>query len=108
MGAWGYNSFENDDAMDWLGELEESTDRRLCASLHAGAVSLRNVVPLAGYVHLLIGPEGDLTEAETSQAIEHGFELVRLGPYILRAETAAIAGIAMLQGIAAVTGAETE
>ncbi|OJT23213.1 hypothetical protein BO221_20310 [Archangium sp. Cb G35] len=26
MGAWGAGSFENDDALDWLGELSESED----------------------------------------------------------------------------------
>lgn len=26
MGAWGYKTFENDDAADWLYELEESSD----------------------------------------------------------------------------------
>jgi hypothetical protein len=26
MGAWGAKSFENDDAMDWIAEIEESTD----------------------------------------------------------------------------------
>ena len=26
MGAWGYGSFENDDALDWVGDLQESTD----------------------------------------------------------------------------------
>ncbi|NOX55940.1 MAG: DUF4259 domain-containing protein [Planctomycetes bacterium] len=26
MGAWGHNSFENDDALDWVADLEESQD----------------------------------------------------------------------------------
>lgn len=26
MGAWGLQSFDNDDALDWLAELTESTD----------------------------------------------------------------------------------
>lgn len=26
MGAWGHNSFENDDALDWVSVLEESPD----------------------------------------------------------------------------------
>lgn len=26
MGAWGYESFENDDALDWFSDLEESSD----------------------------------------------------------------------------------
>jgi Domain of unknown function (DUF4259) len=24
MGAWGYSAFENDDALDWLADLEAS------------------------------------------------------------------------------------
>jgi hypothetical protein len=26
MGAWGFGAFDNDDAMDWIAELEESED----------------------------------------------------------------------------------
>jgi len=26
MGAWGFGSFENDDALDWIAKLEESKD----------------------------------------------------------------------------------
>ncbi len=26
MGAWGYGNFENDDALDWIYELEEASD----------------------------------------------------------------------------------
>jgi hypothetical protein len=26
MGAWGYTAFENDDALDWLGEIQETAD----------------------------------------------------------------------------------
>jgi hypothetical protein len=29
MGAWGAGNFENDDALDWLGELEETADLSL-------------------------------------------------------------------------------
>ncbi len=25
MGAWGYDTFDNDDALDWVADLEEST-----------------------------------------------------------------------------------
>jgi Domain of unknown function (DUF4259) len=32
MGAWGYNSFENDDASDWALELEETSDLASVAS----------------------------------------------------------------------------
>lgn len=50
----------------------------------------------AGLV-LLVGPEGGLAGDERSAAREAGFRGVRLGPRILRTETAAITGIALLQ-----------
>jgi 16S rRNA (uracil1498-N3)-methyltransferase len=40
---------------------------------------------------VFIGPEGGLTPQEVALARTHGFVTVSLGPYILRAETAAIA-----------------
>ncbi|MFI9655038.1 16S rRNA (uracil(1498)-N(3))-methyltransferase [Guyparkeria sp. GHLCS8-2] len=48
-------------------------------------------------VALLVGPEGGLTEDEVAQAEEHGFRALSIGPRILRAETAAITGVAVLQ-----------
>jgi 16S rRNA (uracil1498-N3)-methyltransferase len=48
-------------------------------------------------VFLLVGPEGGFSDPEALRAQELGFQPVRLGPRILRAETAAIAGITLLQ-----------
>lgn len=48
-------------------------------------------------VSLLIGPEGGLTTEEISRAVSEKFISVRLGPRILRTETAAIASITVLQ-----------
>lgn len=48
---------------------------------------------------LLIGPEGGLTDGEIQLAAHHGFTLVRMGPRILRTETAALAAIASLQAL---------
>jgi 16S rRNA (uracil1498-N3)-methyltransferase len=47
-------------------------------------------------VALLIGPEGGWTEAERAAFIAAGWTRVSLGPLILRAETAALAGLAVL------------
>ena len=47
-------------------------------------------------IALLIGPEGGFTEQEIAEAIQHGVVAARLGPRILRTETAAIAAIAAL------------
>lgn len=54
-------------------------------------------LPRPAKITLLIGPEGGLTEAEQDIALRGGFEPVRLGPRILRTETAAIAALAALQ-----------
>jgi 16S rRNA (uracil1498-N3)-methyltransferase len=48
-------------------------------------------------VLLLIGPEGGFSPDEARQAAAQGFQPVTLGRRILRAETAAIAAIAVLQ-----------
>ena len=82
-----------------LSETKASEDRLLCCSLSAGALELRKLRPATGYVHLLVGPEGDLTPTEEEALVKFGFELVNLGPNTLRAETAAIAAVAMAQGV---------
>ncbi|HVC30777.1 MAG TPA: 16S rRNA (uracil(1498)-N(3))-methyltransferase [Steroidobacteraceae bacterium] len=46
---------------------------------------------------VLIGPEGGLAEAEQRAAIAAGFMAVRLGPRVLRTETAAVAALTLLQ-----------
>lgn len=49
-------------------------------------------------VTLLIGPEGGLTDTEVELATQrYGFESLRMGPRILRTETAAIAAITLMQ-----------
>jgi len=52
-----------------------------------------------GDVELLIGPEGGLEPAELEAAADSGFRALRLGPRILRTETAGIAAIAILQAL---------
>ena len=68
---------------------------RLLLSPHAG----RGLGELtrAAAVTVLIGPEGGLSEAEQQAAAQAGFAAVRLGPRILRTETAALAALALLQ-----------
>jgi 16S rRNA (uracil1498-N3)-methyltransferase len=45
---------------------------------------------------ILVGPEGGWTDRERSQLVAASWEPVSLGPQILRAETAAIAAVAVL------------
>ena len=49
------------------------------------------------HVAMLIGPEGGLSEKEQDAALSIGFQPLRMGPRILRTETAAIAALAALQ-----------
>lgn len=48
-------------------------------------------------VTVLIGPEGGLTAEEQERALAAGFVGVRLGPRVLRTETAALAALTLLQ-----------
>ena len=48
-------------------------------------------------VSLLVGPEGGLDEEENRQAQSKEFRGIKLGPRILRAETAPLAAIAAIQ-----------
>jgi 16S rRNA (uracil1498-N3)-methyltransferase len=54
----------------------------------------------AGPVTLAAGPEAGFSEAEEAALAEAGFTPVRLGPRVLRTETAAIAALAALQALA--------
>ncbi|SEP76750.1 16S rRNA (uracil1498-N3)-methyltransferase [Ectothiorhodospira magna] len=50
-------------------------------------------------VTLLIGPEGGLEENEIGQAVHEGMTPIRLGPRILRTETAGVAALAVIQAL---------
>jgi len=49
---------------------------------------------------MAVGPEAGFSEAETRSLLDAGFAPVRLGPRILRTETAALAAIAALNAMA--------
>ena len=63
--------------------------------LHEAAVeSLPSVVlPEAGEVLLVVGPEGGITDFELAVLTAAGARLVRLGPQVLRASTAAVVAL---------------
>lgn len=48
-------------------------------------------------VTLLVGPEGGLEDAELAAAVGAGYKPIRMGPRVLRTETAALAAISALQ-----------
>ena len=51
-------------------------------------------------IEVLVGPEGGLEDGERDAALAAGFRTCRLGPRVLRSETAAIAALAILQSVA--------
>jgi 16S rRNA (uracil1498-N3)-methyltransferase len=63
----------------------------------AGQRSLAELQGPLRAVTVLIGPEGGLEAAEHAGAVAAGFVPVRVGPRVLRTETAAIVAVALLQ-----------
>ena len=51
-------------------------------------------------VEVLVGPEGGLDDDERAAAFAAGYHACRLGPRVLRSETAAIVALAILQSVA--------
>lgn len=62
-----------------------------------GALGLGDIPAPEGPVLLLAGPEGGFDSVEREAALRAGFRSLRLGPRILRTETAALAALAALQ-----------
>jgi 16S rRNA (uracil1498-N3)-methyltransferase len=63
---------------------------------HRSADGLADV-PRPGSISLLIGPEGGLSDGEIDAALAAGFSPLRLGPRVMRTETAPVAALAVLQ-----------
>jgi 16S rRNA (uracil1498-N3)-methyltransferase len=61
--------------------------------------SLVHLPPPTPELTLLVGPEGGLSERERALARDHGLRGARLGPRILRTETAPLAALAVIQAL---------
>lgn len=61
--------------------------------------SLAGLASLPNKVELLIGPEGGLDDDELTSASAAGYTPVRLGPRVLRTETAAVVALSVLQAL---------
>ena len=61
------------------------------------AQALAAIAPPAPPLAVMIGPEGGFDEREGAMARAHGFHALRLGPRVLRADTAAAAALAVVQ-----------
>ncbi len=79
---------------DWI----TTAPQGMRLTLHPNATqSLNMLTPPQKSVLLLIGPEGGLSKKEIIATEAQGFTAVKLGPRILRTETAPIAALAAVQ-----------
>lgn len=72
---------------------ERTADNKANGNLH------RHLVEMVGELAIMIGPEGGLSSSEIRLLLEYGAHPVYLGNRILRAETAAIYGLAAVSTI---------
>ncbi|HSI41839.1 MAG TPA: 16S rRNA (uracil(1498)-N(3))-methyltransferase [Xanthobacteraceae bacterium] len=80
----------------WLGELE--TSRRLVFCDEAADAGAATPGRFAGPLAVLVGPEGGFAEEERrALRARPGTVVLSLGPRILRADTAAVAALALVQ-----------
>ncbi len=70
-------------------------ERKFVLHHRADNIDLASGAPAS--IALLIGPEGGLSEGEINTAAQAGYAALRLGPRVLRTETAPLAAIAILQ-----------
>lgn len=81
---------------DWLGQLAPRAESELRLLLSPYAALRLKDLPRPQAVTLLAGPEGGYTEVEVEAARRFEFEELKLGPRVLRTETAALAALAAI------------
>jgi 16S rRNA (uracil1498-N3)-methyltransferase len=86
------------DIMEWLQQTKSIPDAKYIL-LPGGTASLHDQAKPQGKAVLLIGAEGGFSQAESTAALHCGYIPIRLGARVMRTETAAIAGIAVLQNL---------
>ena len=79
-----------------LAEWQANVQAELKLVLHPVAAPLESHARPQSLA-FLIGPEGGLSEAEVEQARAAGFQAARLGPRVLRTETAPVVALAVAQ-----------
>jgi len=91
-----------------LGELlkEEGDDLKIFLNEQGGTYlkeillrdhdSVKKGISISSSVRVLVGPEGGWTEQEEQDILDHGFKAISLGLQTLRAETAAISCLVLI------------
>ena len=81
----------------YLASVKDAAGIKLMLSPVADVAFRSLAAPVPGStIHLLIGPEAGLTDAEEARARAAGFNSITLGPRVLRTETAALAALAAI------------
>lgn len=83
---------------EWLLKSDDSSETGILLD-HRASITLDQLACAGSTVNLLIGPEGGLSLEERKQAQEAGYEGVRLGPRVMRTETAPLAAISAIQAL---------
>lgn len=79
----------------WLQQPTQADARLILSPL--GTQRLMEIATAPKAVWLMAGPEGGYTQPEEQAAITAGWSPLRLGPRVLRTETAALAAVAAIQ-----------
>jgi 16S rRNA (uracil1498-N3)-methyltransferase len=80
-----------------LYELLERTRGTALLLSPGAAMKIADIPNVGTGATVLIGPEGGLADVEQETAVKAGFTPVRLGPRVLRTETAAVSALTLLQ-----------
>ena len=83
----------------WLGSITDTAAVRL-ALLPEGDGTVRHFPQMDNGAILAVGPEGGFSDNDVALLKQANFHGLRLGPRILRTETAGIAALAALQAVA--------
>lgn len=84
-------------AFNQLLDMYSNIELKLICSPQNTKSKLAKIMPKS--LLLLVGPEGGFTSSEVELAIMHSYQMMQLGQNILRAETAAIVGLSVVQTI---------
>lgn len=101
---------EISDVVSFAKALTAAGGCRFFLEEESGADPILSAIPdrraAADRVALLVGPEGGWTDEERGEASKAGWRAVSLGPQILRAETAAVAALAVISAAWSARGGE--
>lgn len=94
-----FNIPEINEILDLKKLCEKNYDLKLLCSLNENTKNIKKVLQKSSKcvrILLVVGPEGGFEPFEEEYLIENGFESISLGENVMRAETAPVAAISMI------------